>query len=115
MGKKKRVKRSATSRQPPLIRYSARINPEHIEESKYYDGGVSQFIREAVIHYKDHRHIFKFRDILETLAGEILILSKWKELGHPGGAEWTEELEQQLEYYETCFEMLENSPFNKSG
>jgi len=70
------------------------------------------FIREAIFLHKNNRHKHKFREILETLAGEILILSKWEEKGHPGGAKWTEKEEQQLEYYERCFSILENSPFN---
>lgn len=95
-----------------LVSASSRIPPEWIKEAKYYDGGVSEFLREAVYHYKDNRHISKFRKILEMIAGELLILKAWKEKGHPAGAKWTEELEMMLAYYEKCFDVLMNSPFN---
>ncbi len=84
-----------------------------LKEAKYYKGGKSEFIRESIYHYKNKRHLFKFREFLETLAGEILILSKWKEKGHPGGLKWTEKEEEMLSYYERCFDILENSPFNE--
>lgn len=91
---------------------TTRVPEEWLNEAQYYRGGNSEFIREAIHSYKNNRHKHKFREILETLAGELLILSKWKEKGHPGGAEWTQELEEQLEFYERCFSILENSPFN---
>lgn len=96
-----------------LVSATSRIPPEWIEEAKYYKGGKLEFLREAVYHYKDNRHLFKFREILEVLAGEILILYKWKEKGHPSGVKWTEKHEEMLVYYERCFEILENSPYNK--
>ncbi|MDD3945387.1 MAG: hypothetical protein PHS38_11820 [Bacteroidales bacterium] len=96
-----------------LVSASSRIPPEWIEEAKYYDGGISEFLREAVYHYKDNRHLFKFHQILEMISGELLILSAWKEKGHPCGAKWTDRHEQMLHYYERCFEILLNSPFNE--
>jgi hypothetical protein len=92
---------------------TTRLEPEWLHEAEYYPGGKSEFLREAVFHYKNHRHIFKFREILEAISGELLILTAWKEKGHPGGAKWTEKEDQQLEYYERCFEILMNSPFAK--
>jgi thymidine phosphorylase len=107
--------KSILSKEPGerLLPVSARISNQLLDKAKYYPGNKSEFIREALYHYKDNRHKFKFRELLEALAGEILILSKWQELGHPAGAKWTEALDQQLEYYETCFDVLENSPFNQ--
>jgi hypothetical protein len=108
------MKKQTTKRNKQiLVSASSRIPPKWIDEAKYYKGGVSEFLREAVYHYKDNRHIFKFREILEMIAGELLILTAWKEKGHPVGAKWTEELEMMLAYYEKCFDVLSNSPFNE--
>lgn len=105
-------KRPEMSTEGALKHFGTRLNPKYLEEAKYYPGGVSQFIREAVISYKNNRHIHKFRDILSDISGELLILTAWKEKGHPGGLKWTEELEMMLAYYEKCFDVLMNSPFN---
>ncbi len=96
-----------------LISATCRLSPEWIEEAKCYEGGKSEFIREAVYYYKGNHHLFKFREILEMLAGEILLLYKWKEKGHPSGIGWTNKHDQMLQYYERCFEVLENSPYNE--
>lgn len=106
---RKKYSKSGKSR---LVSATSRMLPEWIEEAKYYEGGKSEFLREAVFHYKDNRHLFKFREIQEMLAGELLLLTKWKEKGHPAGAKWTEMHEQMLHYYERCFNILENSPYN---
>jgi hypothetical protein len=95
----------------PLKMFSTRLNPEWMAPAKYYPGGSSQFIRESILAYQNNRHKYKFREILELISGELLILTAWKEKGHPGGAKWTEKEDQQLEYYERCFEILMNSPF----
>jgi hypothetical protein len=107
------MRKKFKSGQSRLVSASTRIPPEWIEEAKYYDGGISEFLREALYQYKYNRHLFKFRENLEMIAGEILILTKWKEKGHPAGAKWTERHDQMLQYYERCFEILENSPFNE--
>lgn len=70
-------------------------------------------VNDAILAYSANRHLFKFREILEAIAGELLLLTKWKEKGHPQGCKWTEKHEEQLAYYERCFEILENSPFNE--
>jgi hypothetical protein len=106
-------KQSGKQNKENLVSASSRIPPEWIEESKYYRGGKSEFIREAIFHYKNNRHIFKFREIMEAISGELLILTAWKEKGHPGGCKWTEKEEYMLSHYEKCFEVLLNSPFNK--
>ena len=88
------------------------IKQEWVEEAKYHPGSYSGYVRDAILAYKNNRHHWRFREFLENLAGEILILYKWKEKGHPGGLKWTDREEQMLTYYERCFEILENSPFN---
>jgi len=70
-------------------------------------------VNDAILAYSANRHLFKFREISEVIAGELLLLTKWKEKGHPQGSKWTEKHEEQLAFYEHCFEILENSPFNE--
>jgi meiotically up-regulated gene 157 (Mug157) protein len=87
------------------------VKEEWVREAQYHPDSYSGFVRDAIIAYKNNRHISKFREILETIAGELLILTAWKEKGHPRGCKWTDKEDQQLEYYERCFDILMNSPF----
>lgn len=89
---------------------TTRVSSEWVEESKHYLGGVSEFVRRAILAYKDCRHKFMFFEISELVAGEILALEKWRDNGHPAGAKWTEDMEDLLFNYHRIFEILENSP-----
>ena len=89
------------------------IKQEWVEEAKYHPDSYSGYVRDAILAYRYNRYLFKFREILEAISSEMLLLYKWKEKGHPGGLKWTEREEYQLEHYERCFEILQNSPFNK--
>lgn len=110
-------KNKYSSPKPRELRYplpvTTHVPEKWVEEAKYHPEGKSGFLRDAILAYKDYRHVWRFREFLENLSGEILILYKWKEKGHPGGLKWTDKEEEMLTYYERCFEILENSPFNE--
>ena len=94
------------------VRADAVIPKSWLKDIENYSGGKSEYVRDAIFNFRTNRHIIKFREILEGISGELLFLSAWKEKGHPAGLKWTEELEMMLAYYEKCFDVLMNSPFN---
>jgi hypothetical protein len=118
MNKKKtaRTLRETSKKKQPRRQFfdknlTVHVRSEWVKEGEYHPNSYSGFVRDAILAYNNNRHQFKFREILEAISGELLILTAWKEKGHPGGAKWTEKEDQQLEYYERCFEILMNSPF----
>lgn len=110
-------KRKDYTRKPREQRYPLRVTtnvkPEWIVGSEYHKDGISGFIRDAIVAYKDHFLLWDFQRILEDISKQILILYRWKEKGRPDRLKWTDREEEMLTYYERCFEILENSPFNK--
>ncbi len=109
-----------TQRQSPFSRINENLEKTSVllpfkwlNEAQYYRGGKSEFIREAIYHYKDNALLWEFQEILEDISKQILVLYRWKEKGRPDRLKWTEKEEEMLTYYERCFEILENSPFNE--
>ena len=120
MNKKKRVKTTRINKYISKPRgkqfdktVTVHVKSEWVAEAEFHPESYSGFVRDAILAYNNNRHKHKFREILELISGELLILSAWKEKGHPGGQKWTEKEEIQLQYYQRCWEILQNSPFSE--